>query len=638
MGGRGGPGAGGGPPGPGAPGSRPVPGDPPADPAAAAAEVERRWLAEVHRPGEPQLTLRAAVTGCVLGAVMALSNLYVVLKTGWSLGVTLTACIAAWAAFKVLGGLGLSRRPFGDLENNAMKSVASSAGYMTGGGNLAALGALLLLTGAIPGPGWGFVWFAAVAALGVVVAIPVKRQLVNVEQLPFPTGTATAETIRALSAVGGDGMAKARWLAGAGAVGVALAVLKDVRAPWMPFNLPEVLPIPFLVVAGLPAARWTLSLETSVLMLGGGAIMGFKTTWSMLLGAAITYGVIAPRLVAAGIVPGPGFRSIVGWSLWGAAGMLVASGLLSFAFQWRSIARSFREIGALLRPGRAGGAGDPLAGVEIPASWFALGVLLVSPVILWLLQRLFGVPLWAGLLTLPMALVMAVVAARVTGETDITPTKALGPVTQAVYGVVLPGRLEANVMGANATGGVGLHAADLLTDLKCGWLLGASPRPQLAGQLLGVLAGAAAVVPAFALLVPDASALGTEALPAPASVVWAGVSRVLVNGFGSLHPTARLAMAAGAAIGVALVLVERALPARWRPFVPSPSGLGIAMMIPGNNSIAMFLGSAAATWLQRRRPALAERTVVPVASGFIAGESLTGILVAVLVATGALGR
>jgi len=638
VGGRGGPGAGGGPPGPGAPGSRPAPGDPPADPAAAAAEVERRWLAEVHRPGEPQLTLRAAVTGCVLGAVMALSNLYVVLKTGWSLGVTLTACIAAWAAFKVLGGLGLSRRPFGDLENNAMKSVASSAGYMTGGGNLAALGALLLLTGAIPGPGWVFVWFAAVAALGVVVAIPVKRQLVNVEQLPFPTGTATAETIRALSAVGGDGMAKARWLAGAGAVGVALAVLKDVRAPWMPFNLPEVLPIPFLVVAGLPAARWTLSLETSVLMLGGGAIMGFKTTWSMLLGAAITYGVIAPRLVAAGIVPGPGFRSIVGWSLWGAAGMLVASGLLSFAFQWRSIARSFREIGALLRPGRAGGAGDPLAGVEIPASWFALGVLLVSPVILWLLQRLFGVPLWAGLLTLPMALVMAVVAARVTGETDITPTKALGPVTQAVYGVVLPGRLEANVMGANATGGVGLHAADLLTDLKCGWLLGASPRPQLAGQLLGVLAGAAAVVPAFALLVPDASALGTEALPAPASVVWAGVSRVLVNGFGSLHPTARLAMAAGAAIGVALVLVERALPARWRPFVPSPSGLGIAMMIPGNNSIAMFLGSAAATWLQRRRPALAERTVVPVASGFIAGESLTGILVAVLVATGALGR
>jgi uncharacterized oligopeptide transporter (OPT) family protein len=603
-----------------------------------AADAERRWLAEVHRKGVPQLTLRAAVTGSVLGAVMALSNLYVVLKTGWSLGVTLTACIAAWAIFKLLGGLGISRRPFGDLENNAMKSIASSAGYMTGGGNLAALGALLLLTGAVPAGGWLFAWFSAIAALGVVVAIPVKRQLVNVEKLPFPTGTATAETIRALSASGGEGMAKARWLAGAGAVGVALAVLKDVHAPWMPFNLPEALPIPLLVIAGLPAMRWTLSLETSVLMLGGGAIMGFRTTWSMLLGAVVTYGVIAPRLVAAGIIPGPGFKSIVGWSLWGAAGMLVASGLLSFAFQWRSIARSFREMGALFRPGRAAPGADPLADVEIPPSWFVIGVLAVAPVLLWLLHRLFGVPLWAGLLTLPMAMVMAVVAARVTGETDVTPTKALGPVTQAVYGAVLPGRLDANVMGANATGGVGLHAADLLTDLKCGWLLGASPRQQMAGQLLGVLVGAAAVVPAFALLVPDASALGTQALPAPASVVWAGVSRVLVNGFTSLHPTARIALVAGAALGVVLVLLERVLPPRWRPFVPAPSGLGIAMMIPGNNSIAMFVGSAIATWLQRRRPDLAEQTVVPVASGFIAGESLMGILVAVLVATGVLGR
>jgi uncharacterized oligopeptide transporter (OPT) family protein len=99
-----------------------------------------------------------------------------------------------------------------------------------------------------------------------------------------------------------------------------------------------------------------------------------------------------------------------------------------------------------------------------------------------------------------------------------------------------------------------------------------------------------------------------------------------------------MAMGVGAALGVALVVLERALPPRWRPFVPAPSGLGIAMMIPGNNSIAMFVGSAAATWLLRRRPELAERTVVPVASGFIAGESLMGILVAILVATGVLGR
>ena len=71
---------------------------------------------------------------------------------------------------------------------------------------------------------------------------------------------------------------------------------------------------------------------------------------------------------------------------------------------------------------------------------------------------------------------MGFVAARVTGETDVTPTKALGPVTQLVYGVITPGNLSGNIMRANVTGGVGLHAADLLTTLKTGWLLGANPR------------------------------------------------------------------------------------------------------------------------------------------------------------------
>jgi len=599
-------------------------------------DPEQAWLEQVYRPGVPQLTLRAALVGMGLGAVMALSNLYVVLKTGWSLGVTLTACIAAWALFRVLGGLGLSRRPFGELENNAMASVASGAGYMTGGGNLAALGALLLLTGAAPPGLWLFLWFTAVAALGVFIAIPVKRQLVNVEALPFPTGTATAETLRALHARSGEGVKKARWLAGASAVGVAVAVLKDVKARWMPWNLPDAIGLPF-TIGGLPAARWTLSLETSVLMLGGGALMGLRTTASMLLGAGINFGIVAPWLVREGIVATVSYRAIVAWSLWGAAGLLVSSGLLSFAFQWESVARSFREIASLFRRGKGAGR-DPIAAVEIPGSWFVVGVLTVGPVVVWLMSHLFGIPAWMGALTLPLALVMAVVAARVTGETDITPTKALGPLTQFVYGGLLPGRMEANVMGANATGGVGLHSADLLTVFKTGWLLGASPRQQMAAQLLGVVAGAATIVPAFALLVPDASVLGSQAFPAPASQVWAGVSRVLVSGFASLHPTARVAIVAGAALGIALVLAEKLLPRAWRPWVPSPSGLGIAMVIPANNSIAMFIGSAVATWLQRRRPALANQSVVPVASGFIAGESLMGILVALLVASGVMGR
>jgi uncharacterized oligopeptide transporter (OPT) family protein len=233
---------------------------------------------------------------------------------------------------------------------------------------------------------------------------------------------------------------------------------------------------------------------------------------------------------------------------------------------------------------------------------------------------------------------MGVVASRVTGETDVTPTKALGPVTQLIYGGLLPGNVVANVMSANATGGVGLHSADLLTDLKSGFLLGANPRQQFYAQLFGVLAGAAIVVPAFNLLVPTASVLGSEAFPAPGAQVWAGVSQVLSGGVGALHPTARWAAAIGAVLGVVLVLVERWAPKRVQPYIPSPSGVGLAIVIPAYNSVSIFIGALIAEVLRRKKKDLAEQTLVPVSSGFIAGESLMGILIAVLVAVGVMGK
>jgi uncharacterized oligopeptide transporter (OPT) family protein len=600
-------------------------------------DPERRWLAEVYQPGARQLTLRAILAGMAIGALMCLSNLYVVLKTGWSLGVTVTACILAWGAFRLLRLVGIGRSDFGMLENNAMGSVASAAGYMTGGGNMAAVPALLILTGIRPEPVPLILWFAVVAAMGVFVAVPIKRQLVNLEQLPFPTGTATAETIRALHAHGGAGREQARLLGLAGLAGGAVAWLKDGRASWMRWNLPEAVGLPF-TVGGLPAGRWTLSVETSLLLFGGGALMSFRTGWSMLLGALLTYGVIAPAMVARGVIETVSYRAIVQWMLWGGASVLVSSGILTFAFQWRSVARSFAELRRLLSPGRGTSSGDPLAGIECPPHWFPLGLAALGPAMVFLMAWLFRIPWWAGLLAVPLAVVMGFVAARVTGETDTTPTKALGPVTQLVYGGLLPGNVVANVMSANATGGVGLHAADLLTDLKSGFLLGANPRQQLYAQLFGVLAGAAAVVPAYNLLVPDASLLGSQAFPAPSVQVWAGVSRVLASGMAALHPTARAAILAGAAVGCALALAERLAPARLRPFVPSPAGLGIAMVIPGHNAIAMFLGAGVAAALRRWRPALAARAVTPVGSGFIAGESLMGIVIALLAASGGAGR
>jgi OPT family oligopeptide transporter len=611
---------------------------PPGDPGASAAkDPERYWLEHVYQGGVRQLTPRAVIAGMLIGAVMCLSNLYVILKTGWSLGVTITACILAFAVFGSLRSLRVLKKEFTDLENNAMGSVASAAGYMTGGGNMAAVPALLMLTGTLPPSGWLVVWFAVISALGVFAAIPIKRQLINVEALPFPTGTATAETIRALHGHGEVARRKSRLLGGAGLIGALLVMLRDARFTWLT-NIPEKASLPFTIL-GKKASAWSLSFDFSLLLVGAGALVSFKTGWSMLLGAVLTYGFLAPEMVGQGVIPEVTYREINKWMVWTGSALLVSSGLLSFAFQWRSVARSFKGLSGLFGgKGQKQEAEDPLAGIECPPAWFPIGFAVLGPVAVFLMAYLFQIPWWAGVLAMPLAVVMGVIASRVTGETDTTPTKALGPVTQLIFGGLAPGNIPANVMSANATGGVGLHSADLLTDLKSGWLLGANPRQQFVAQLFGVVAGAAVVVPVFNILVPSADMLGTEEFPAPASMVWAGVSKLLATGVAALHPTARMGALCGAVLGILLVLLEKFAPARAKAYVPSAAGFGLAIVIPGSSSIAFFLGAALAELLRRVKPKLAEDTVLPVSSGFIAGESLLGIGIAMAKAFGVMPK
>src|SRR5262245_1877839 len=93
-------------------------------------QKDRWWLEKVFRGAMPQLTVRAAVTGFLLGGVLSATNLYVGAKTGWTLGVGLTSVILAYAAFRLLTRSGV--RDMTILENNAAQSVATAAGYMTG--------------------------------------------------------------------------------------------------------------------------------------------------------------------------------------------------------------------------------------------------------------------------------------------------------------------------------------------------------------------------------------------------------------------------------------------------------------------------------------------------------------------------
>ncbi|MFA6582817.1 MAG: OPT family oligopeptide transporter [Elusimicrobiaceae bacterium] len=580
---------------------------------------------------QPQLTVRGIITGMFLGGFMSLSNLYVSLKTGWSIGVSITATILAFGIFALLFKLKIVKTPLGMLENNISKSAASAAGYMTGGGTVAAIPALMMITGQAMDPWQMFFWIAAIAMMGLVMAIPMKTQMINIEQLRFPTGIATAETLKALHGdCGGLGANKAKYLAWGAGLGALVAFFRDAKAKWMPFNIPEKFTILPVTLKGRPLLDYTLSFEGSLIMLGAGAIMGFRAAWSMLLGALINYGVLAPWLYSQGIINAAlGYKHIVAWSVWFGSAMILTSGLLAFSFHWKTVLRAVKSVTSSF-----GGKQEETA--EVPMLWFFIGIAVLSPIVIFLEWWIFGIKIWMGAISIVMGFFIAIVACRATGETDTTPTGALGKVTQITFGALDPGNATTNLMTANVTGGMGLHAADLLTDLKSGYLVKGDPRQQFWGQFFGVVAGSLFVVPAYNLLIPTADVLGTDKWPAPGAQTWKGVAELLAKGFNTLHPTAQAALVIGGVLGIMLVLLEKWFP-KYRKYIPSPIALGLAFTTPANNTIAMFTGALLALIIEKRKPALAEETVVPVSSGLIAGESLVGVLLAALVVAGIMG-
>ena len=365
-------------------------------------------------------------------------------------------------------------------------------------------------------------------------------------------------------------------------------------------------------------------------MVAAGAIMGIRVGVSLLLGALVFYGPIAHELFRRGIVTEPGYVPLVRWLVWPSTALMVASSLLSFALRWKTVLRSFSGLGALL--GRGGRRHDPLAHVEVPASWFIVGTTLSGLACILLGHYLFGINYWMGLLAVLVTFVLSIVAARATGETDVTPIGAMGKITQLLYGVVTPAHLATrfipvNLMTASITAGAASHSADLLTDLKSGYLLGGNPRRQTISQLFGVLAGTLLCVPVYAIIVHDPTKLGSAEMPAPSAKVWSSVAQMLAQGPSALPQGALWSMAVGAVVGLLITLAEEFLPRRWARWVPSATGLGIAGVIPAYNSVSMFLGALAA-WLWTRADARsADKYVIPISSGLIAGESLMGVAV-----------
>jgi OPT family oligopeptide transporter len=599
-------------------------------------EIERQWYNQCYvGRGDTmkQLTARALIMGSFLGGILSLTNLYIGLKAGWALGVAITACILSYAIWNGLHKIHLVRTKMTILENNCMQSTASSAGYSTGGTLVSAFAAYILINNHTLPIGMMLGWVFFLAVLGVTMAVPMKRQMINVEQLRFPSGIAAAETLRALHSTGEKGLRAAKALGWAAIFAMVnqvwidgLRLIPKIGTKLEPFQASNLTAWLNEHTLGDKWIGRTVMFSWDPIFIAAGSIVGMRVSLSIMLGAITCWMIFIPFIQAhvpelAGV---SGYRDLVQWSLWGGTACMVTSGLLSVGLQWRSALSAFRSMGEMFGKKKSGKR-DEMDAIETPGSWFVIGQLVSLVALAWLAERTFGMAYWESILAVLLTFALALVACRVTGETDTTPVGAMGKIMQLTFGSVSPGNMNVNLMAAGITAGAAGSSADLLTDLKSGYLLGAHPRKQFIAQFSGIFIGTLMTVLAFNVLVPNARALGSDQFPAPAAQTWRGVAEAMSHGLTTMHPVKVWSIAIGGLVGIILPLLAIAFPKKQK-YIPSAAGVGLAWTFHFFYSLLFMMGAFAAWVWQRAKKDQAEEFLFPVASGVIAGGALMAVI------------
>ncbi len=633
------------------------------------AQKDRWWLENVFRGDMPQLTLRSGITGFLLGGFLSATNLYVGAKTGWTLGVGLTSVILAFSMFRILSAMGA--RDMTILENNAMQSIATSAGYMTSP-LISGLAAYMMVKNAVF-PWWQMLLFNVVLSLlGVLVAFPMKRRFINVEQQPFPEGRACGVLLDTLySGAKATGLFKAKALAAAAifsgtlkfCTGTAyqtyiqgrLLGLKTVR--WLSDN-----PLNWLFekfhLWGVPATRLDLSPSLDLAMFGAGGLMNIRYGANMFAGMIATYYFAAPLVIRAGdavtskgvvITPEMEFKRVEvlnSWLLWPGVVMLVSASLLAFLSKPKVIISSFT---GLFRGKADASRQDCVRHIEFPLWISFVGMPILGALGVWMGHEWFGVKPALGALAIPLIIVLTLIAVNATALTSITPTGSMSKITQLTFGVLDRGNPATNLMTACMTTEVASNASNLLMDIKPGYMLGAKPRQQAIGHCIGILSGALASTPLFYILFlaghkdnpivpanpalasqPVADFLVTKEYSFTAAVQWKGISDLISKGMANLPESAKWAMFAALLFGIGFEVV-RIISKNKSPISPVAFGLGI--VLTPDSVLWMFLGSLF-FWVMgkvyaARTQSLGWRlwidTHEPICAGLIAGGALIGI-------------
>ena len=639
-------------------------------------QKDRWWHEHVFRGSMPQLTLRAALTGFLLGGILSATNLYVGAKTGWTLGVGLTSVILAFAIYRV--GAQLGARDMTILENNAVQSIATAAGYMTMP-LTSGLAAYMWATNALL-PWWQIFCFNVVlSTLGVLVAFPMKRRFINDEQHPFPEGRACGVVLDTLyeSAAAGAGMFKAKALALAAAIagGVSFIAgenyMRLVQERWLGFksswHLPTSLdawyyalvdrglaPLPKL--ADVDIRQLALSPTLDFAMIGAGGLMGIRTGLSLLVGALLNFAVVVPIMIELGeLQPRAGSIAagtalfgrtyiVNNWSLWWGIVMMVVAAMLSLFARPDVFVEAFRSLTGR-RAARTGS--DVLKRIELPLPVSWIGVPIVGAVGVWMVHSWFGVNWMLGAAALPLVMLLALIAASSTALTSITPSGSLSKIPQFIFGAIDPRTPAPNLMTAVMASEVASNASNLLMDIKPGYMLGAKPRQQALGHMIGILAGALAATPLFFLLFglagfspgsgrSVAETMVSDRFAFPAALQWKGVSDLVaaIFGGGAARDLLTTSIVWSMIIaGCAAVVMELLRLRTHNRFPLSPLAVGLGVVVPPDSTCMMFLG-ALLFWLAGRRYGrrpeslgykLGVDSQEPICAGLIAGAALVGI-------------
>ncbi len=184
---------------------------------------------------------------------------------------------------------------------------------------------------------------------------------------------------------------------------------------------------------------------------------------------------------------------------------------------------------------------DAMNRIELPLGVSLVGIPLVGALVVWMANAFFGVHPLFGVLAIVLVFFFCLIAINSTGLTSITPIGAMGKLTQLTFGVVAPGDKAVNLVTAGITGEVASNAANLLMDIKPGYMLRAKPRQQALGHVLGPFAGAILSVPIFYLVFMRVGATNLEPARAlaptpPAHTFWHASSSPLRGERGQFLP------------------------------------------------------------------------------------------------------